>query len=48
MNLKYEKREKSPDISFSASLVRWKTVTGTLTAAVYSIKLELFSSATKG
>lgn len=34
--------------SFSASSVIWKTVIGTLMTVTYSIKLELFSSATEG
>jgi len=32
---------------FSASSVTWKTVMGTLMTVMYSIKLEVFSSATK-
>lgn len=48
MNLKYEKRGMSPGIFFSILSDIEDRVIGTLKTITYSIKQELFSSATKG
>ena len=48
VNLKYEKKGTSPGIFLSILSDMEDRVIGTLMTVMYSIKLELFSSATKG